>query len=1198
MSIAAGSEEIRFFEGSVPSSSGDKERLRLELRRDELVLRAFRQEREIPLDQSRGVLTFLSREALQNSVDLNTGVLSWRSLESLRGVPPEQVEIRLEIAPEVLALVRSPMPDGFSLTFHWSSSLKGLERIINPSARYLGRGCFLAGRSYWLVGGTELEDDPFLTSEYLEGPLLRALVQDRAPVWRRMGLPYRVELEYLESPLFRAEILSVQDDRVNLSLQWLSPPHQLEEVAALPGFLRAGSSLRPGPSPSRLLPMLHEGGTGWLEGEEIPRFLQGLPPPSTWATGEVEALVACHRLWEGSVQRFLEIRREDWRGVGRVWAIPSLTISNETDPQTKGTNTAFQGSGLQPTEKRSFPWKDLLGQEGPSALKEGSAQEYLRLPCGWIERGRLPCTPLEVPRLFTNDGEGEVIQDGTFWRPVLLNADEILRRGSLRLSGNWTGHPARGLSSATARSNTTARGSEFSPVEFPAISLAEGATPLETAFQHLEFLRTWGFPGGLVGAVQDLGCVLFSFLRSCVERFSDFHALVVGSRTALREMQGEKAASGMEDPGWEERITLVNPPALEEILALEPQSWSLLVLLEADLLVHSPSSLLYRQLLRCRRELTLGLFRRTEFLRRALPRMALSRLFRVGSYSNLWKYSLRQPDQAPPPLPAPYQYPLPPLSSSVTEVGYAAAGYHAAPASSSIPIPPRPGLASSPEVGFRSPLVEEVLARRSSRFLEDALDLVSATEEATPFVPFSKGFPTYSDMDRAQMKWYLYWRDRVRKGEYLPTDLGAIHLYSYELINQVGVEDPMEGFQALRRLWLQYRRSFPSLDEVMVDWQADYLLVYNCPMDPLLVYQEAFSLLGRLRESELAFSLYLERPWELWPLTAIELALDYRMRWTEFWALGKRELLEYWVPRVFGEADRALREKDGRGILARFRPKELLRITRYPFQGARFRGELILLEVATVWPYAQHHPLRSFLTAVTQLVESALRRSCGFPPLRQEEGGLGLRESGLESELRERLEEWMARSFSSPEAPAMGRAFECLRQHVLPVPKMAPAIRFDAERIQYLQAEADQLQEMLAPQEEEEITLALPVETTLLNNWCEVDLSLFPLEWAVFVRRLQIYQVDVLRILLGAGGPDLEKAAHDLQQDSLRQQDLWRIAQAQALLPDMILDAINELALECFGDLLLEPNAELPQIVPEQRETLAEVLAMIGANAR
>lgn len=174
----------------------------------------------------------------------------------------------------------------------------------------------------------------------------------------------------------------------------------------------------------------------------------------------------------------------------------------------------------------------------------------------------------------------------------------------------------------------------------------------------------------------------------------------------------------------------------------------------------------------------------------------------------------------------------------------------------------------------------------------------------------------------------------------------------------------------------------------------------------------------------------------------------------------------------------------------------------------------------------------------------------------------------------------------------MGRAVDSWRKPVLPAPKTEPSIRFDAERIQHLQAEADQLQEMLAPQEEEEITLALPVETQPVKNWCEVDLSLFPPEWAAFVRRLQPYQVEALRVLLGAGSEDWKKAAHDPQQE------LWHIAQTQALLPEMLLDAINELALECFGDLLLEPNAESPQIVPEQRETLAEVLAMIGTNAR
>jgi hypothetical protein len=1089
--------DLHFLEASPAPPETVQEKAFLEKRGDSIFLFLLRGDRQIPPGNEPSLVAVLERAGLREEVDMSTGRVQtgafgaiWCALKKA-GFPP------LELVPAFRRFLREVPPDDFSFSFRWAASRKRMIRSIEPPAEYLGRGWFLTPKHLWQMPGITDEDDLWLGRAELDGPQTLSLLQTGIVRWRQLGLPFTVDLVYEEHPPFRVDILRVERDRVALRLCWLAREDVVEDFPGLPGFVMVGRTVSPGYTPGELPPGLRDGGCGELLQEEIPRFLRHLPDPRIWAKGDVDALLNFHRPILGPGQPTLEILREDRPWIGEVVAKPMMVF-----PEGK-----VEAASLLPLISRDV--------------------DYLSTPFGWVSWEALP----------PSWQEGSPPSDGTFMQPMVLNPEEILRQGSLRLAGAWR------------------------KVSFPTLNPVVQGSPLEVAAKHLEFLRAWGLPGGLVGTIQGLHPVLRHFLQSALNGHLDSRILVVGSRTALHLLTGtaEEELSAF-SPGQNNRLVLVSPPELEEHSSLLQHPWSLLFLLEADLLVHSPSSALYRTLLRCPRQLTLGTFRREEFLRRALPRTALSRLFGVGSYSNLWKYTLRQPDLPPVNLPLPYAFPSPAAQEGPF---FATISLPDIPFDRGVPIPPRREPLAPSEVLLRSPVTEEVWQRHSSHFLEDALDLAAVHEEEATFTPFSKGFPTYSDMDRGQLKWFLYWRDQARLGIYLPGDTGYFLLHAYELINQVGVEEPMEGFQSLRQLWLAYRIAFPSLDELLVDWLADYLLVYGCPMDPLLVYREAFPLLGRLRDPNLAFSLFLEESWERWPLLAIELALDYRLRWTDFWASGRGELLEKWIPRALAESERMLQTEDSRGILVRFRPREPRRITRYPFHGARYRGELRLLDVATIWPYTEYAPMRHFLTAVVQATENRLRQVTGFPLLPNI--------VSLPPSLEERIEKLLPARLVTHEVP--------------PVPMPDSPIHLDRSRIEYLEAEIGELQSLLAPLagEAPEEELPVLVNTPVQAGEAAVDFPGFPSEWSLFARQLLPFQIRTLWAILDQEDPSMQLSA---------------IAQEQAMLPEMVLDKINELALDTIGDFLLEPGADPPRVEDEQRETLRAVLAMIGNDVR
>ena len=105
------------------------------------------------------------------------------------------------------------------------------------------------------------------------------------------------------------------------------------------------------------------------------------------------------------------------------------------------------------------------------------------------------------------------------------------------------------------------------------------------------------------------------------------------------------------------------------------------------------------------------------------------------------------------------------------------------------------------------------------------------------FVPFTSYLPQYSQMSRNQLLYYLAFRDSVRAGN-CPDFPGAgtayILLYAYEILNLPDEIPPESGMRLLCGLWAHYRDSDPRIDTFFGEWTADYAMIHDVPLSPVI----------------------------------------------------------------------------------------------------------------------------------------------------------------------------------------------------------------------------------------------------------------------------------------------------------------------------------------------------------------------------
>lgn len=117
----------------------------------------------------------------------------------------------------------------------------------------------------------------------------------------------------------------------------------------------------------------------------------------------------------------------------------------------------------------------------------------------------------------------------------------------------------------------------------------------------------------------------------------------------------------------------------------------------------------------------------------------------------------------------------------------------------------------------------------SKVFYKQGIFMKDFTDAYDKVVIYASYYPNYQMMGYEQLRTYFTWRTQVRQGEIQAIFLSYAYLYIYELICNIGVDDAQSGLERLLFFWREYREFDAALDKYVLKWLKDYYIYYDMP---------------------------------------------------------------------------------------------------------------------------------------------------------------------------------------------------------------------------------------------------------------------------------------------------------------------------------------------------------------------------------
>ncbi|WP_340391810.1 TerB N-terminal domain-containing protein [Paenibacillus sp. FSL E2-0190] len=482
-----------------------------------------------------------------------------------------------------------------------------------------------------------------------------------------------------------------------------------------------------------------------------------------------------------------------------------------------------------------------------------------------------------------------------------------------------------------------------------------------------------------------------------------------------------------------------------------------------------------------------------------------------------------------------------------------------------VPIPPRnspePALpkSSSKNNGKTNPTPEpslqlqlwdtemetpEPVTTTEGQFVTRAKELVEKTEDSALFVPFKSYWPTYGHMTGTQSRWYFYWRNEVRQGRYLKTDLSYIFLHVYELINGVGWTDPNDGYRQLNLIWEAYRESYKRLDQYLGGWIADFSFVHHLDVPLSIIVARSRGLAGDLAELELMRGL-TTAPEQL-TFAVLTAMSDYDISKSKFYIGEGKEALEQYIPQVVALINAYVTRKHGSNLVEMFPPGPAVMRERYLFRSAVYDislyGYSVLIPVVRI---SKSPPLRSLITRLFRLTENKLRELMGYRGR--------LKGINVDADMDDLITRFLKREYLKETQEDRG-----------------PTVVIDPEKLERLQSDSEIVRTMLTVENmDEQDYEASELEATI----GEID----PIQDS----KEELLPVEVIEeaqaVSIGSEAEQFANALSPLQREALLalldedgSQALLKLAAANGTMSELLIDEINEFAMDILGDLIIE----------------------------
>lgn len=396
----------------------------------------------------------------------------------------------------------------------------------------------------------------------------------------------------------------------------------------------------------------------------------------------------------------------------------------------------------------------------------------------------------------------------------------------------------------------------------------------------------------------------------------------------------------------------------------------------------------------------------------------------------------------------------------------------------------------------------------------------------------------FSNANKRQISYYIYWRNCLREGKYLTTDQNYIGLYLNECISSLRFRDPNDVISDMINVWKGYREECQFLDKYVFEHITDIILKYNIEAsDEICDY--AKDVLDDISLPELFF----KRDMNNVSLEYIMKRIGYTYKDSKFYKENK-DIYEKHIRSCAIEAIRKFMCNDDYMLMYK-----LSHDLKEAFSGACVSTENKCWISVSYISIVRNGDLKNDIIQIIKYCENVFRDYVGIKTKYVIKGKMPIEIIlFIDNYFKENMGEKRASIISSEKEPEYMKYYEPENKG-----------KADESRASDIENEAWQIAEMLEP---EEYTEEEPETETQAVPGNETD--------------------DVYRLLYNSLDDDLKDGLKAVYEGTIES-----FATDKGLMEEEIVRRINELAFDITGDIIIE-NGEIIEDYREDIERLLE----------
>ena len=464
----------------------------------------------------------------------------------------------------------------------------------------------------------------------------------------------------------------------------------------------------------------------------------------------------------------------------------------------------------------------------------------------------------------------------------------------------------------------------------------------------------------------------------------------------------------------------------------------------------------------------------------------------------------------------------------------------------------------------------------SERMMIDMREMLGKTEEFTGNIPFSAFYPQYAKMTKEQVRCYLGFRASVNRGDFPDVDESYIYLLLYEIINLPKKIPPKQGIELICSLMLAYRDCSDGLFTNMCDWLCDYCLINQAeaPMERLSQIRERVCKCAGWKEFFIPFNTDILT---LDACVIMSAASSYDYRFSHYYTPKTAALFDRHIQTAFNAAILAISQKESRFSEEK---RETTRLTHEAFRGALCSANVRYTVSVECVCFTRSALVRQTATNLIKYAENHVRELLGIKSR--------LTVSYLSDEKKQPIRDYFS-PFLIHRKSELQQKKQALHTDAYEEKKPdyeqyyePPKEDFSAERAKEIENDSWKITELLLSVfngQEEENTAFLTESVSATANG-----EIIPTDTEANSSDSPISQAT--ETPTSDNSPVITALSHLLSENLAA---FRGIAASLGILPETLADQINELAIECYGDIAIEADGSFA-IIEDYREELSKIV--------